>query len=110
MGTIKVPVLLVVSLARGSRPTDAHTKAASCLILTYVHLCAFSSHFGLPLRVGRFSFWERCLFQSPGLTHTNGYSSELKKWELKFKNALLELVFQLPFTGTVLKKKKKATH
>lgn len=37
MGTIKVPVLLVVSLAKGSSPADAHTKAASCLILTYVH-------------------------------------------------------------------------
>lgn len=33
---VKAPVLFVVSLARGSKPADAHPEAAACLMLTCV--------------------------------------------------------------------------
>lgn len=88
------------SLSRGSRPADGHTRQPHVWCWPVCILCTFSSHLGLPFKMADFLTGRDALSRAQAQSTQTGYKTGRTTSELGLKNALLWLVFHLPFTGT----------
>lgn len=89
-----------VSLSRGSRLADGHTRQPRVWCWPVCILCTFSSQLGLPFKMADFLTGRDALSRAQAQSTQTGYNTGRTPSELELKNALFWLVFHLPFTGT----------